>query len=90
MQTVRRSITSPYREKGESFRDYYLRIFREEDGHSASCEPTPEQEEQIAVVDRVLKRSDEIYEKHGLLDDSTEILRQEREARSSHLARWSE
>jgi len=55
---------------------------REGDAESAETR----REERRAIIERLFKLRDEIYGGRMLPDDSTEILRAEREARSQHLA----
>lgn len=83
-------VVVPAPRMGESFRDFFMRTRAEEiargeiDGNPAAL--TPEQEEQVAAMDRIWQRRQEIFRKHGLLDDSTELIRRDREERSRHLA----
>jgi hypothetical protein len=77
--------------EGESFRAFYERtrsdaIARGEiTGDPANL--TPEQEEQVAAIDRIWHRQQEILRRHGPLEDSTELIRQDREERSRRLAK---
>lgn len=82
-------IVLPGPREGESFREFFLRARSEEiERGEIEGDPsvlTPEQEEQIAALERIWQRAEKVRREHGLLDDSTEILRQQREARVRHL-----
>jgi hypothetical protein len=83
-------IVLPGPREGESFRDFFMRTRAEEIARDEiDADPavlTPEQEEEVAAIERVLQRAEKVRREHGLLDDSTEIIRRDREARSRHLA----
>jgi len=84
------STVLPGRRDGESFRDFVMRVRSErassDDDLRSPSAFSAEQDEQIAAIDRILQRAERVRREHGLLDDSTEILRREREARVRYLS----
>jgi hypothetical protein len=52
----------------------------------AETMPEPTREERLAIVERMIQRRDAFFQGRVLSDDSTDILRREREARSRHVA----
>jgi hypothetical protein len=84
------SVVLPVPREGESFRDFIVRTRAEDvargeiDGNPA--ELTPDQEEQIAAIERIWRRQQDFLSRHGPLEDSTELIRQDREERSRLLA----
>jgi hypothetical protein len=82
-------IILPGPRDGETFREFFTRtradgIARGEiDGDPAQL--PPEQEEQVAILDRIWRRQQEFLRRHGPLDDSTELIRRDREERSRQL-----
>lgn len=82
-------IVLPGPRDGETFREFFTRtradgIARGEiDGDPAQL--PPEQEEQVTILDRIWRRQQEFLRRHGPLDDSTELIRRDREERSRQL-----
>jgi hypothetical protein len=46
----------------------------------------PEEEAALAALERLIRAGDEIYRGYGLLEDSTNLIRQQRNARTHQLA----
>jgi hypothetical protein len=100
MRAARRQATAPTAEierivvpaprEGESIRAFFMRTRAEDiargeiDGDSA--ELTPEQEEQIAAIERIWRRQQDFLSRHDPLEDSTELIRRDRDERSRLLA----
>lgn len=84
------SAIVPVPREGESIRSFFVRTRAEDiargeiDGDPA--ELTPEQEEQIAAIERIWRRQQDFLSRHDPLDDSTELIRRDREERSQLLA----
>lgn len=83
-------IVLPGPQVGESFREFFTRTRADAIGRGGIAdepsELTPEQEEQVAILDRLWRRQQEFLSRNEPLDDSTELIRSDREERSRQLA----
>jgi hypothetical protein len=58
----------------------------EREARSDELLPVQMREEQLAIIERMVRRRDEFFQGRALPDDSTDILRRERDERSRHVA----
>jgi hypothetical protein len=83
-------IVLPAPREGESFRAFFMRTRAEEIARGEiEGDPvvlTPEQEEEVAAIERIWRRQQDFLSRHGPLDDSTELIRRDREERSRLIA----
>lgn len=79
-----KDLPEPQRED-ESLDDYFARLRERAKQRWAPNPVPPEVERDMAAVERLFRTSERIM-RGRVFDDSTEIVRREREARSEHLA----